>query len=61
MLPLTDNLGTVRDPAMCDLATGTTAVVNHLEYNSFGVLLSQTNAATGGGGGLPFRLHGTTA
>ena len=47
VLPLTDNLGTVRDLAICDLTTGTTAVVNHLEYNSFGQLLSQTNPATG--------------
>ena len=47
VLPLTDNLGTVRDLAICDLTTGTTSVVNHLEYNSFGVLLSQTNPATG--------------
>ena len=47
VLPLTDNVGTVRDLAICDPATGTTSVVNHLEYNSFGVLLSQTNPATG--------------
>ena len=45
--PLTDNVGTVRDLAICDLTTGTTAVVNHLDYNSFGQLLSQTNPATG--------------
>ncbi len=47
VLPLTDNLGTVRDLAICDLTSGTTTVVNHLDYNSFGVLLSQTNPPTG--------------
>ena len=47
VLPLTDNLGTVRDLAICDLTSGTTTVVNHLDYNSFGQLLSQTNPATG--------------
>ena len=47
VLPLTDNLGTVRDLAICDLTSGTTSVVNHLDYNSFGQLLSQTNPATG--------------
>ncbi len=47
VLPLTDNLGTVRDLAICNLTSGTTAVVNHLDYNSFGQLLSQTNPATG--------------
>ena len=62
-LPLTDNVGTVRDLAICDLTSGTTSVVNHLDYNSFGQLLSQTNPATGntaavdclfGFTGLPF-------
>ena len=47
VLPLTDNVGTVRDLAICDLTSGTTAVVNHLDYSSFGQLLSQTNPATG--------------
>ena len=45
--PLTDNVGTVRDLAICDLTSGTTLVVNHLDYSSFGQLLSQTNPATG--------------
>ena len=45
--PLTDNVGTVRDLAICDLTSGTTSVVNHLDYSSFGQLLSQTNPATG--------------
>ena len=47
VLPLTDNLGTVRDLAICDPATGTTSVANHLEYNSFGQMLRQTNPTTG--------------
>jgi RHS repeat-associated protein len=45
--PLTDNQGTVRDLAMCNQTTGTTTVVNHLVYSSYGQLLSQTNPATG--------------
>ena len=61
--PLTDNVGTVRDLAICDLTTGTTSIVNHLDYSSFGQVLSQTNPATGntaavdclfGFAGLPF-------
>ena len=47
VLPLTDNVGTVRDLAICDLTSAATAVVNHLTYNSFGQLLSQTNPTTG--------------
>lgn len=39
---LTDRLGTVRD-----LVNANGAVLNHLEYSSFGVLLSQTNPAAG--------------
>jgi RHS repeat-associated protein len=45
--PLTDNQGTVRDLAVCNQRTGTTAVVNHLVYSSYGQLLNQTNPATG--------------
>ena len=45
--PLTDNVGTVRDLAICDLTSGATSVVNHLDYSSFGQLLSQTNPTTG--------------
>ena len=37
----------MRDLAICDLTSGTTSVVNHLDYSSFGQLLSQTNPATG--------------
>ena len=40
-------MGTVRDLAICDLTSGTTSVVNHLTYNAFGQVLSQTNPATG--------------
>ena len=47
MLPLTDNVGTVRDMAICNLTSGTTAVVNHLTYNAFGQVLSQINPVTG--------------
>jgi RHS repeat-associated protein len=39
---LTDHLGTVRD-----LADSAGNVINHLEYDSFGRLISQTNAAAG--------------
>ncbi|GAB6188011.1 RHS repeat-associated core domain-containing protein [Thermopirellula anaerolimosa] len=41
--PLTDHLGTVRDLAQSDPQTGQTAVVNHLVYDAFGRLLSETN------------------
>ena len=43
--PLTDNLGTVRDLAVYNAATGVTSVANHRVYDSFGNLKSQTNAA----------------
>jgi RHS repeat-associated protein len=42
---LTDNLGTVRDLAVYNAQTGQTSVVNHRVYDSFGNLVSQTNAA----------------
>ena len=41
--PLADNQGSVRDIA--ELGTGGTEIVDHLVYNSFGQLISQTNAA----------------
>ena len=50
--PLTDNLGSVRDLAVYNAATGTTTVVNHRVYDSFGNLLSQTNPATGSAAAL---------
>jgi RHS repeat-associated protein len=43
--PLADQLGTVRDLAVYDSATATTAVANHRVYDSYGNLKSQTNAA----------------
>ena len=43
--PLTDHLGTVRDLAILDTQTGETSVANHRVYDSFGKLVSQTNAA----------------
>jgi len=42
---LSDQLGTVRDLAQLDTATGLTQVVNHRAYDSFGQLTSDTNAA----------------
>ena len=42
---LTDQRNTVRDLATD--SNGTTTIVNHLIYSSFGQLLSQTNSATG--------------
>ncbi len=41
--PLTDNLGTVRDLAGYDDATGDTTVVNHRTYTAFGQILSETD------------------
>jgi RHS repeat-associated protein len=41
--PLTDNLGTVRDIAEFDDVTGITSVANHIVYNAFGQIISETN------------------
>jgi len=43
--PLTDQVGSVRDLAQYDPASGVTSVANHLVYDTFGRLESQTNAA----------------
>ena len=43
--PLTDNLSTVRDLAEYDKQTGITSVVNHIQYDAFGTVTSETNAA----------------
>ncbi|HIQ23106.1 MAG TPA: RHS repeat-associated core domain-containing protein [Planctomycetes bacterium] len=40
--PLADHLNTVRDLASYDPATDTTTVANHLAYDAFGTLTSQT-------------------
>ena len=40
--PLTDNLGTVRNLAAYDGATGDTTVVNHRTYTAFGQILDET-------------------
>ena len=45
VLPLTNNEGTVCDLAQYNAETGTTTVVDHRVYDSFGNLVSQTNAA----------------
>ena len=45
LLPLTNNEGTVCDLAQFNPQTGTTSVVDHRGYDSFGNLVSQTNAA----------------
>ncbi len=42
--PLTDNLGTVRDLAEFDAATGTTSVVNHISYDSFDDITAESNS-----------------
>jgi RHS repeat-associated protein len=42
---LTDHQGTVRDVVDYNAATDTTSVVNHLKYDSFGTITSQTNSA----------------
>jgi type VI secretion system secreted protein VgrG len=43
--PLTDHLNTVRDLADRDESTGAVLVTNHRVYDSFGQLVSETNAA----------------
>jgi hypothetical protein len=42
---LNDHLGTARDLVDYDTGTNTPGVENHREYNSFGILVSQTNGA----------------
>jgi len=42
---LTDHLNTVRDIAQYDSETQSTTVVNHLVYNAYGNLTSETNSA----------------
>jgi RHS repeat-associated protein len=42
---LTDHLNTVRDIARFDPQTGNTTVVNHLIYDAFGKVTSETNSA----------------
>jgi RHS repeat-associated protein len=41
--PLTDHLNTVRDIVSYDSGTNTTTLGNHIVYNSFGEVLSETN------------------
>jgi len=43
--PLTDNLGTIRDLAYFDAATGITDIANHITYDAFGQITSETNPA----------------
>ena len=41
---LGDNLGTIRDLVQYNATTGTTTVVNHVRYDTFGQIVSQTNS-----------------
>ena len=43
---LGDNLGTVRDMAEYDDQSGITAIANHIQYDAFGGITSQTNRRT---------------
>jgi len=43
--PLTDNLGTVRDIVEFDPMLGYTDIVNHIAYDAYGRITSETNAA----------------
>jgi RHS repeat-associated protein len=43
--PLADHLGTIRDLATHDSTAHTTTVANHRRYDSFGNLVSESNAA----------------
>jgi RHS repeat-associated protein len=45
LFALTDNQNTVRDLASYNPQTGTTSVVDHREFNSYGVPVSQTNSS----------------
>jgi len=42
---LSDHLGTIRDIADLNESTGSTAITNHRRFNSFGALVSESNAA----------------
>jgi RHS repeat-associated protein len=56
LFPLTDQQGTVRDTAKVD-ANGATAVVDHIVYDSFGKVVSETDPSQGtliGYAGLPY-------
>ena len=41
---LGDHLGTIRDLVQYNATTGTTTVVNHVRYDTFGQIVSQTNS-----------------
>jgi len=43
--PLTDHLGTIRDWAAYDDASGETTIVNHILYDAFGRITDETNPA----------------
>ena len=43
--PLTDNLGTVRDLAEYDDVLDITSIANHIAYDAFGNVISETNSA----------------
>jgi len=43
--PLADHLGTLRDLAEYDTGTNTTSIANHIEYDSYGNVTAETNAA----------------
>ncbi len=43
--PLTDNLGSVRDIAVYNAGTNTTTIANHIVYDAFGRVVSETNSA----------------
>ena len=43
--PLADQEGTIRDLASYNSQTGTTTIANHRVYDSYGALVSQTDAA----------------
>jgi RHS repeat-associated protein len=61
--PLADNLGTVRDLAVCDSQAGEASVLNHRIYDVYGNLKSETNAAVDmifGFTGLPFDEYSAT-
>ncbi len=42
--PLTDHLGTARDLATYNTSTDDTAIANHRRYDSYGILVSETNS-----------------
>jgi RHS repeat-associated protein len=55
LFPLADQLGSVRDVAKLDASSGITGIADHIEYNGYGTVISESDPSQGcivGFGGL---------